>query len=68
MEIPLASAVEKGDFADAKFYKIAGKPGLFRRLVKPAADSVVAVYDEPTLKTQHFTQVECAGCKPVTTE
>lgn len=55
--IPVAKVVEKGDFADAKFYTIEGEQGFFRKLKKPADGSVVALHDETTLKTHHFQKV-----------
>lgn len=55
VQIPVAKVVEKSDFADAKFYEIEGFAGFFRRLKKPAEGSTVALYDEKTLTTNHFT-------------
>lgn len=58
VELPVAKAVEKSaPFTDAKFYTIEGKDGYYRRLTKPSDGSVVALFDEKTLKTQHFLKV-----------
>ena len=54
MNIPIAKAIETGDYADGKFYKIEGQPGLYRRLKKAKKGSVVAVYDVNGLRTGHF--------------
>ena len=54
MEIPKATAIETGSYADAKFYEIENQPGIWRRLKKPSKDSLAAVYDVKGLRTGHF--------------
>lgn len=55
MNIPLAKVVPAGGYADNKFYTLEGHgEKLFRRLKKAEPGSVVGLYDEKTLKSQHF--------------
>ncbi len=55
MNIPEATVVPVGGYADNKFYTLEGfGQKLFRRLKKPEVGSVAALFDKTTLKTQHF--------------